>query len=785
MRRIAAALALALALVPGISAGIEITILHTSDLHGRVDPVDALADKDLGGGLARVATVVRQVRAEGHPVLLLDSGDTIQGSPEQALLFTANPGATDPIVEAMNLAGYDAMAVGNHDFDFGRVRLAASQRQARFSMLSANSLGTSGKPAFAPFLVKNLDGVRVGILGLVTSQTANWVSPDLLLGLRFTDPVAVARRWVRELRETQKCDLVVVIAHVAFEKDPKTGEGRAGGRGDRAYALATEVPGVDFVLAGHAHAVVEPRKIGGVWVSEPGRWGEVLTRFDLTVEKTSSGAWRVEKVEGRNLEMKKVDPDPETVKAVAESHGEAMKALGAKLTELSASVTTRGARDEDSGIVDWVHRVQLKKGGAELSFASVLALEPLTWPAGPLTLRQVWQFYPYENSLVTVKATGKLVREALERAASCMADAGERGRDCDSLEGAEYEIDLSRPAGKRVVSLRREGKDVADEDVFTVALNSYRASGGGGYPMWKRAERVREKGSLRDMLAADARAARRLDLSPTKNWKVVRGDAIGGPLSDTRERADPARLARRRRRLSPGRRRRLSRLDRSGPVAPCHAARLRAQPARGRAGARGAPVRQRGPGGGADPLSRPGCGQRRRGRGVRQRAAVSRRHARSRPQLDAGARAEADRAADRTYVRRRQCAALRRRDLRRGVVDRRGRARARPAPDGRGGHARAQAGGSVLHHDASSAAVLLAAGPALRRPRPRHSPQRPATLHRRSRPEAARLEPERVSARPPTTSSTRSGTLASSRGCFRAASPSKRCTTFPWPGGRP
>ncbi len=460
MRRALVIAVLAFGFLARTAVGAKITILHTSDLHGRVDPIDALENKDLGGGLARVATVVRQVRAEGNPVLLLDSGDTIQGSPEQALAFLRDPAAKDPIVEAMNLAGYDAMALGNHDFDFGRVRLAASQRQARFPMLSANALGTAGKPAFTPFVVKSLDGVRVGVLGLVTSQTANWLSPDMLLGLRFTDPVSVARRWVRVLREEQKCDLVVIVAHVAFEKDPRTGEGRPGSRGDRAYALATEVPGVDFVLAGHAHAVVNPRRIGSVWVSEPGRWGEVLTRFDLTLEKTSAGAWRVEKIDGRNLPMKKVEADPETVKVVAESHGEAMKALGATLTELPASVTTRGARDEDSGLVDWVHRVQLKKGGAELSFASVLALEPLIWPAGPLTLRQVWQFYPYENSLVTVKATGKLVREALERAASCMADAGERGRDCDSLEGARVRARPLEAGGQArgVPAPQREGR---------------------------------------------------------------------------------------------------------------------------------------------------------------------------------------------------------------------------------------------------------------------------------------------------------------------------------------
>ena len=131
----------------------------------------------------------------------------------------------------------------------------------------------------------------------------------------------------------------------------------------------------------------------------------------------------------------------------------------------------------------------MQKGGADLSFASILAHEPPAWAAGPLTLRQVWAFYPYENSLVTVKATGRIVRQALERAAACLADPGERLRDCDTLEGAAYTLDLSKPAGHRVLSLTREGREVSDEEVLAVALTSYRAAGGGGYPMWKRAER--------------------------------------------------------------------------------------------------------------------------------------------------------------------------------------------------------------------------------------------------------------------------------------------------------
>ncbi len=516
-----AVLVIVLLLAARTVAALTVTILHTADLHGRVHPVDALADEDLGEGLARIATVVKATRAEGHPVLLLDSGDTIQGAPEQAF---ALPESADPIVAAMNLVGYDAMAVGNHEFDFGLQRLEASRKQARFPWLSANTLARGDRQAFAPYVVREVEGARVGILGLITSSVANWVSPELLGGLRFTNPVAVGRHWVSVLREKERCDLVIVLTHQGFERDPKTGEGRGGGSGEnQAYALATKVPGIDLVLSGHAHVVVSPQRIGETWVSAPGRWGNTLTRFDVTLERAAKGgAWRMTQVRGKNLPMKRVGPDPDVVAAVAAGHDAAMKVLAVPLAELETPASTRRARGEDSGMVDWLQAVQLKEGGADLSFASVLAFEPLAWPAGPLTMRQVWQFYPYENSLVTVRATGKIVRAALERAAACVADPKERLRDCDALEGAEYEIDVSQPVGRRVVSLRRGGRDVGDDDVFIVAINSYRASGGGGYTMWRRAERLREKGNLRQMLVADARVKKRLKLEPTGNWKRVR-----------------------------------------------------------------------------------------------------------------------------------------------------------------------------------------------------------------------------------------------------------------------
>ncbi len=522
MRRPRASLLLVLVLLLAARlSAVTLTILHTSDLHGHVHPHDALADADHGEGLARIAAAVRAVRAEGGTVLLLDSGDTIEGAPSQALAFAGRVGdGADPIVGAMNLVGYDAMAIGNHEFDFGLARLEASRKEARFPWLSANTLGADGTPAFAPYVVKEAAGVRVGILGVVTPHVANWESPALLGGLRFGDSVEAARKWVPILRGRERCDLVVVLAHEGFEKDPRTGKERRDSGENQSYAIAAGVEGIDLLLSGHAHTVVPPTRVGRTWVSQPGRWGNTLTRFDVTLERSTDG-WRVSGISGKNLPMRRVAPDPEVVAAVARVQAATLAALAADVAVLETPVSSRGARRQDTAILDWLHAVQLREGKAALSFGSLLPPSLPDWPAGPLTLRQIWAFYPYENSLVTVEATGRQVRAALERSAGCIARPDEFGRNCDTLEGADYVVDVSRPDGHRIASLTRGGRELADGDVFLVAINSYRASGGGGYPMWRSARRVAETGSLRELLVADAKARRRLLLRADGNWKAV------------------------------------------------------------------------------------------------------------------------------------------------------------------------------------------------------------------------------------------------------------------------
>ena len=532
LARVRALAFFAAALLAAAAPAATLTLLHTSDIHGHVDPRDEISDRDWGEGLARVATAVRSIRAEGGGAkLLLDSGDTIQGTPMQAVAFAGSSAVSDPTIRAMNAIGYDAMAVGNHEYDFGLARLDASRRQARFPFLSANIVREDGSTVFAPYLVRRVGGVRVGILGLTTKNVAGWEPPDHVAGLRFLDTVEVARKYVPILRGRERCDLVVVLTHQGFERDIATGEDRGTDYENQAYAIATGVPGIDILLTGHTHVVIAPQKLGSTWVSQPGRFGNVVTRFDVELSK-KGGRWSVESVKGTNLSMKEVAPDPEIARLVAAEHAAAMSALAATVATLASPASVRDARTADNAVLDWLHDVQRREGKADLSFASLLPGSLPPWPAGPFTMRQVWSFYPYENTLVTVRATGRQVREALEDAARCISgistqdghpvwkrNASVWGYNCDTMEGAEYALDPTRPEGKRLLYLRRGGQPVADGDVFTVAINSYRASGGGGYAVWRSCPHVSEsKASLRDLLAEDARRRGTLEFKSDGNW---------------------------------------------------------------------------------------------------------------------------------------------------------------------------------------------------------------------------------------------------------------------------
>jgi len=203
---------------------VKITLLETSDVHGAIYPYDYFKDAASNGGLAQLSTIVKGVRAENPNTLLLDDGDNQQGTPLTYYFNKVETTAPNPMIAAMNLMGYDAMTLGNHEFNYGLGVVDKARSEAKFPWLSANIYKDDGTNYFTPYIVKTVAGVKVGILGLTTKNIPNWEVPGNIKGLVFKDTVSEAEKWVKVLKETEKVDLVVVLAHEGFEDDIDTGK---------------------------------------------------------------------------------------------------------------------------------------------------------------------------------------------------------------------------------------------------------------------------------------------------------------------------------------------------------------------------------------------------------------------------------------------------------------------------------------------------------------------------------------------------------------------------------
>ena len=247
-------LSLTLAASAGAADRVTITVLETSDLHANLLPWNYARGAEGDWGLARVATRVREIRAKAPNVLLLDGGDTIQGAPIAWLEARRPSGGPHPVAAAMNALSYDAMTVGNHEFNFGLEVLRRAQKDSAFPWLSANTRNAAdGGAAFPEFLVKMLGGVRVGVLGLTTPNIPGWEPVANRPGLSWEDPVETAKRLVPVLRGREKCDVVVVLIHSGLEVDPSTGKADGTEYENHVVRVAKDVPGIDLLLTGHSH----------------------------------------------------------------------------------------------------------------------------------------------------------------------------------------------------------------------------------------------------------------------------------------------------------------------------------------------------------------------------------------------------------------------------------------------------------------------------------------------------------------------------------------------------
>src|SRR6266850_5227325 len=269
------------------SSRVHITILSTTDLHGNILPKDYYTEKPDARGLAKAATIIKRARQDNPNLLLLDSGDTIQGTPLEYYHNKKNNQPPDPMMLVMNSLNYDSMAVGNHEYNFGLKVLEKARSEARFPWLSANTYdkGTE-KTHYQPYLVKEIAGVRIGVLGLTTPGIPNWENAPNYAGLDFREPLSEAKKWVPVLRGKERADVVVIAMHMGLEQDLRTGEINPGQvtNENEGIAIARQVPGVDLIFMGHTHRDVPSVVVNGVQLIQANYWGRHLARVDLYLE---------------------------------------------------------------------------------------------------------------------------------------------------------------------------------------------------------------------------------------------------------------------------------------------------------------------------------------------------------------------------------------------------------------------------------------------------------------------------------------------------------------------
>jgi len=529
---------------------VRVSVLATTDLHGNLNPYDYFTAQAAARGLAKISKLVEAARAENPNSVLVDCGDTIQGSTlEGVYQYYVRNGRlalglplkdklpVDPMMLAMNHMRYDAMVLGNHEFNYGLKNLDKARGEARFPWLSANTrvpAGARTRP-FEGYIIKSIDGVKVAIIGVTTPSVPMWEERENYRGYEFLPIVETVSRMVAEVKQKHGADIVIVAAHSGLGRDLATGTAMPGElAGENAmYDVATSVKGVDAIVFGHTHGQLPSHTLNGVLLMQPKNWGMSLGQMEFTLDNTT-GRWAVQTKTSKLIPATPDGAVDERIAALAKPyHDAAERYLQTPVASSEAALSSALGRVEDTAIIDAIQAVQLAETKADVSFASSFNAR-VRIPVGPVTVRQIAALYLYDNTLLAIEGTGRMVREALENSAGyylqCKADCSSGplintrmpGFNYDMAQGVEYEIDISKPAGERIRNLRWKGKPLADDQPLRIALNNYRAGGSGGYTMFKDAKVVwRSDEEIRELIIRHYTARKLLPSAPDRNWKVI------------------------------------------------------------------------------------------------------------------------------------------------------------------------------------------------------------------------------------------------------------------------
>lgn len=572
---------------PGQGRRVNLRILATSDLHAAVHPYDYFADTELAcGGLGSAATLIEALRTEADNCLLFDNGDTLQGTPlgDYAAGPGANSGRTHPVVAAMNAVGYDAMTLGNHDFNYGLEFLERTLEPAEFPIVLSNVRRADGREFRPPWVIlrrRVTDSagrpvtLKIGVAGFVPPQIMNWDRMHLRGRLEAEDILLAARRELPLLRAAG-ADVVLVLCHSGIaDADPRPGM-------ENAVVPLAATAGADAIVAGHTHHVfpgapdaanmprgvdAERGTVGGIPVVQPGAGGSHLGVIDLELEHGTDG-WRVARSQSRAEPVRRhvtaPAAAPNVLRVTARDHDATLEFVRRQIGRTAAPIQSYFALLENSPAVQIVadaqraHAQRLLEGHPLAGLPLLSAAAPFKCggragpahyvdiPAGPLAVRNAADLYPFPNAFCVLRVTGRHLLDWLERSACAFhrIEAGRPGQllidhafasyNFDVIDGLRYRIDVTAPArfsadgesefetGGRVRDVTADGRPLDPEAEFLVATNSYRAAGGGHFRAARDAEIIlSDRRAVREIVADHMTAASTLAPRANPTWRFA------------------------------------------------------------------------------------------------------------------------------------------------------------------------------------------------------------------------------------------------------------------------
>ncbi|MGL4293482.1 MAG: bifunctional metallophosphatase/5'-nucleotidase [Bacteroidales bacterium] len=541
----------------------DITLLYTTDLHGSILPFDFNRNQEAGTSLANVATYVKQERKLNKDgVLLLDGGDFLQGQP--SIYYSNFEDTINRHIQArvMEFVGYDAATVGNHDIEPGEEVYARVQKDFSFPWLAANAIDTrTGKPFFQPYAVFERNGIKIAVLGMITPNIHAWLPKYLWENIEFQDMVESAKQWVPYIQQNEKPDLLIGLFHSGSDYTVGGNTKETHKNENGAIPAVMQVDGFDIALLGHDHqemAEIITNDFGNPVVVLDAQSGtRYVGRADIKMRKKGNGYEK--QIIPSLVPMKGIAPDSEFVAAFSNDVKQVNEYVDAQIGILTDTLRSEDALYGPSEFMDLIHEAQLQATGADISFAGVLSTDAVI-PTGKLTMRNLFTLYKYENLLYTMSLTGKEIRDFLEYGYDRQYNTMKSEKDhllnfkkdehgnlmknprfgysfitpsfnFTSAAGIKYTVDVTKPDGEKVTILSMsDGSAFDPAKEYKVAVNSYQASGGGGFffeglGFTKEQTDARvinaSKNDVRKYIADYIRQQKTITPKSREDWKVV------------------------------------------------------------------------------------------------------------------------------------------------------------------------------------------------------------------------------------------------------------------------